>query len=128
MQSGDGARQFFEDLRSGMERRAWSEAKDTDELDSSGDSVMKKYYGDPWTFVFGVCDGIWLMKEDKSGDTWQESMDKFGYGTFGRGLRIGRRLAFYEPDQFDFKEPDSDDGFTFVETENDSDSQFTFVE
>ena len=117
------ARRLFDQLAYAMRTRANKvvEAKSEIEASENGPSIQKQYYGDTWSFIYGIQTGMNLMKEEKDicvkwenggpkkedngvkgDDSWQEHYDEYGYGAYGRGLKIGKRLAFYEDRDFTF--------------------------
>jgi hypothetical protein len=118
----DDARQFIYDLIGTMQTRSWEECQkpDTDiERGQNMSSEAKQLYGDTWTFLYGISSGMALMNSEHEkeidwdngeeidhgiagDDSWQEHYDQYGYGPYGRGLKIGKRLAFYEDRDFSF--------------------------
>lgn len=129
----DEARDFIRNMVHHMQRRAHSLSRERSSLDRhSDDSVQKQYYGEQWTLFYGIQVGLNLMRgaERKEWDgeksewvsngvstdeSWQEHYDEWGYGRYGRGLEIGKRLAFYEDRQFEFsdgEETESESNFT----------------
>lgn len=116
------ARRFIEDLVQTMQKRAWEEHnKEGSSIQRAEDlpSEAKQLYGDTWTFIYGISSGMALMNAEhekefdwengeeidhgiSGDDSWQEHYDQYGYGTYGRGLKIGKRLAFYEDRNFTF--------------------------
>lgn len=109
-------------------------AKKIEVPDEDDPSMQQQFYGDAWKLIYGIYMGMQEMKEGSSqifaeGGTewkiddheWQEHYDQYGYGPYGRGLEIGKKLAFYEDTDFDFTED--------VEQESEeSESDFTFTE
>lgn len=128
----DDARRLIQDLVQNMQRRSWDEHnKEGSDIVRGEDepSEAKQLYGDAWTFIYGISSGMTLMNQEHekefdwdageeidhgiSGDeSWQEHYDEYGYGVYGRGLKIGKRLAFYE-----------DRGFTFSADSNESQTE-----
>jgi len=133
------ARKFMEDLTIHMTNRAHHLAQDeaTDlEHKEEGESVQQQLYGDRWKLLYGIVQGIEHMKAGSElirdgGDwqnpemhweiddsEWQEHYDEYGYGKYGRGLKIGKRLAFYSDHDFSFsvetddKPPDTESAET----------------
>jgi hypothetical protein len=115
------AREFINDLVRFMHRRSIEivTGESLQEGESDGDSVQKEYYGDQWLLVYGIQSGIeemWLSNtptEDygiKGDSNWQEHYDEYGYGAYGDGLEIGKKLAFFEDRNFEFStsEPEFD--------------------
>lgn len=140
----DDARQLIVDLVFTMDRRTHNLIRDdssdicSKEEDESGQSPEKQKYGDSWTFLYGINYGMDLMKEEHkhevdwdagekvdkgiAGDeSWREHYDKYGYGVYGRGLEIGKRLAFYEDRDFTFSSGEGD-------CQSDSERDFTIKE
>lgn len=134
MNNGDHAKRFIKSLVRGMEIQAHSDNDDWDDPDTP--SSMKDRYGDTWRYIFGIHKGIGRMRVGKAVDYdfvndepihhgisdkhWRDHYDKYGYGPYGDGLKLGKRLAFYEEDtDFKFVEPEDDQSeeleFTFVE-------------
>ena len=128
----DEARRFIKDLVYHMERRVWNMNGGITTAED-GDSIQKQFYGDTWTFLYGISSGMNLMdwshtKEFDSknrevidhgisGDAaWREHYEQYGYGPYGEGLEIGKRLAFYE-----------DRDFTISEEVNESEHENKFV-
>lgn len=144
--SPDGARSLITDLVRYMENRAFhlanSEANhQLNDNRGSTPSAQKQYYGDSWRLLYGIHTGMSMMKGEKrvefsyeteeeidygiSGDdSWQEHYDEYGYGPYGRGLKIGKRLAFYEDRGFEFSsyedEDEEDSTFTIREYDDES--------
>lgn len=97
---------------------------------SDNESYQAAYYGDSWKCIYGIVEGVRLMYEGKSeeydwdqgakmdhgiqGDgSWQEHYDQYGYGAYGNGLEIGKRLAFYKDRDFTITEDVSHNNRTF---------------
>lgn len=138
------ARRFIHDICRGMETRAGWPYMHGDKTYPPVDepTPQKVHYGDAWTFFYGIRHGVSLMLGGKrvehdwdtgedidhgAGDReWSEHYEEFGYGAHGRGLKIGKRLAFYEDRDFEFHVPEETESeFTFT---NSSESKFTFTE
>lgn len=113
--SPDQARRLIRDLVWNMQEQAIQSRPCPKE---ESESIQKRVYGDAWTLLYGISIGISNMGDDKWKEynwdddevvdhginvdgSWQEHYDEFGYGTYGRGLEIGRQLAFYEGRDFD---------------------------
>jgi hypothetical protein len=133
----DEARDFIKDLSHIMRRRALDMAQneelDNFEYQEDGTSAQKHVYGERWTMIYGICVGMNKMLSEKetelkgqcrvtrgiSGDgSWQEHYDEWGYGTYGRGLEIGKQLAFFEDRAFTIS--DNPDTGTDEEESNES--------
>lgn len=142
----DEARHYIEDLTRSMEQRAWrlhqQQGEDCDlepPEDDSDPSLQKQLYGEAWTFLYGIAKGVDLMKQGSKreltkdgvggwqiddGD-WQEHYDQYGYGEYGKGLEIGKRLAFYEDNDFTFS---SGEGLDNGEAGSASENEFEFTD
>ncbi len=116
------ARRYIKDLVNYMKQRAWDEAQDEGTeivQQQDGPSAQKQMYGDTWTFIYGISSGMVLMNQEHEkefdwdtgdridhgiagDDSWQEHYDEYGYGAYGHGLKIGKRLAFYKGRNFSF--------------------------
>jgi len=138
MKDAEQARRFIQDVCRAMERSAHNYAVEHD-IDFPGKdepSLQKEMYGNTWKFFFGVSKGIDLMKhagrrtdydwetQEKidhgiDDDSWQEHYEKYGYGPYGSGLTLGKRLAVYNDTEFTFVEPESEDT---------SGSKFNFIQ
>ena len=145
--SPDQIREYVSDLVRSMRYEAHEKMRfgedgvvDPNYCESTDDSPMKQLYGDKWTFIFGIQSGMDAMKEGSEairesldGDPayikttvgwkvddskWQENYEEFGYGTYGKGMKLGKRLAFYEGKSFEFTEGSN--------KESEEDSKFTF--
>lgn len=122
--SPEEARSFIDDLTHTMSERAWRHVRSLDkqnvdhdyERTEDGPSLQKQMYGDKWTFLYGIGHGVKLMKEGSESvwsddrtlvswevddGKWQEHYDEYGYGEYGRGLEIGKKLAFYSDADFE---------------------------
>jgi len=130
------ARRFIEDLVQNMRQRAFDEYnKEGSDIERGQDkpSEAKQVYGDSWTFIYGISSGMALMNQEHekefdweegeqidhgiSGDeSWQEHYDQYGYGAYGRGLKVGKRLAFYEDRSFTFSSGEQPDSQSASET------------
>lgn len=85
-------------------------------IESSGDSPMKKMYGKKWPLLMGIDQAMDCIENGYRGrhptgdeqskyvedyilvyqlDEWEEKYDEFGDGEYGRGLKIGKLLFFY---------------------------------
>lgn len=120
------ARRFIQDLTIHMSKRAHALARDKgceevmyqriDEDGGDNSSPQKQLYGDTWRFLYGITEGIDHMRSGSQrqylpdeedvweidDSEWQEHYDEYGYGAYGRGLKIGKRFAFYSDTSFDF--------------------------
>jgi len=94
--------QFVADICNGMRRAAahFSDERRANFLED--DTIFYECYGDPWLFFYGINRATYFVVEVPDPDdssskydtsTWQKEMDENGYGSYGSGLRIGRRLA-----------------------------------
>lgn len=135
MEDPDSARRFVRDVTEGMERRMVEERSQGNvSWTKDDDTPMKRHYGRAWSYFFGIVTGIDLMQESRrvgldvgqaettdhglDDRSWQEHYDVYGYGSHGRGLEVGKRLAVYSGNDFTFVEPDETDDrpkFTFTE-------------
>lgn len=131
MKDGEQALVFIGSIVDGMSRRS-NQIVDHHDL-GEVESPQKRLYGEAWTFIFGIGNGINEMykgqetrydaeleefvDEGVSDYHWQKHYDEYGYGAYGRGLEIGKQLAFYSDDKFEFVEPEQDDekNFTFIQ-------------
>lgn len=124
----EDARNFITELVHCMRKRAWYKRRndsDSDiEMGEDKPSEGKQLYGQKWTLLYGISKGMTLMDREhekeydcdnaeqidhgiSGDDSWQEHYDEYGYGAYGRGLKIGKRLAFYEDRDFDFSSNES---------------------
>lgn len=130
------ARRFLEDLAQNMQKRGWDEYnKEDSDIERGQDkpSEAKQIYGDSWTLIYGITSGMRLMNQEhdkefdweegeeidygiSGDDSWQEHYDEYGYGAYGRGLKIGKRLAFYEDRSFSFSNGSQTDSTESSET------------
>jgi hypothetical protein len=131
--SPNDARRFIEDLVRAMQGRSWDEHEKEGtsiEIGTDKPSETKQLYGDVWTLLYGINSGMALMHQEHeeefdweagekidhgiSGDeSWQDHYDQYGYGAYGRGLKIGKRLAFYEDRDFTFSANSESSGTNF---------------
>ena len=137
MKNAKQAHRFIQDVCRAMERSAHNHAVEHD-IDFPGKnepSLQKEMYGNTWKFFFGVSKGIDLMEYARrtdydrgsgekidhgvSDDSWQEHYGKYGYGPYGGGLTLGKRLAVYNDTEFTFVEPESEDA---------NESKFNFIQ
>lgn len=125
------ARRFINTLAIYMERQAHYELETSthdwpnnvrDDNDNEK-SPSKEKYGDAWKLIYGIDQGMYYIDEgerlkssaeseyifEASEDEivydesqWEEHYEEFGYGPYGKGLKIGRRLYFYEGRDFEF--------------------------
>jgi hypothetical protein len=149
----DEARRFMETLTFHMRKRANDLAQRRgSSLEQSEDkcSVQQQYYGDKWKLLYGITKGVQAMKasservfeDDPDGwkdprerevhweisdSEWQEHYEEYGYGPYGRGLEIGKRLAFYSDHSFDFTAETGDDTPSTESQSTDEESGFTFT-
>lgn len=151
----DEARRFIQDLTMHMSRRAHSLANDEscemveaphrnpDSDEQQAPSPQKQLYGDAWRLLYGITQGMDYMKSGSErqyspgganlweidDSEWQEHYDEYGYGEYGRGLEIGKKLAFYEGHSFTFS-AETDDESPDAESQEmqSSDSEFTFTD
>jgi len=120
------ARRFINTLAIHMDRQAYREQGDDNGIqitEDDGKSPPKQKYGDAWKLIYGINQGLKHIDEGKSlkssaesdfifeasedeivydESQWEEHYNEFGYGPYGKGLKIGRRLYFYEGRDFDF--------------------------
>jgi hypothetical protein len=135
--SPDEARKFIKDLTNAMAARAYEESvgwRHVEQFESEETSMMKDMYGKKWSLLVGIKQGMKYVEKgyeeqriNRPGraeygedyevvyrlDKWEEHYDEFGYGEYGRGLKIGKRLFFYDGSNFEFTEPDTSPDFTF---------------
>jgi hypothetical protein len=85
-------------------------------IGSSGNSPMEEMYGEKWSLLMGINQAMDCIENGYRGrhptgdeqskyvedyilvyqlDKWEEHYDWFGGGEYGRGLKIGKRLFFY---------------------------------
>lgn len=140
------ARKFFKHINRGMRETLFynghSYPQAISEQINSDDHrpTVRDTFGDSGLFIFGVCKGMELIKTDStievdrrqagttkttvSNDRWQEHYEEYGSGAYGRGLVLGKRLAYFENRDFEFV--DNTERFEF--TEDTEENQFTFTE
>lgn len=140
------AETFINDLCRAMQDIAWRNSENPHRGASSDNdhSIQKDRYGDTWTYLYGVQSGFYKMKEGQEtgydfdnhekvemgidDSAWKEHYQKYGSGPYGRGLKVGKRVAVYTGKDFTFEEPEDDDPeFEFVDPDEDE-SKFTFLE
>jgi hypothetical protein len=136
--SPNDARQLISDLIKAMQERSWAEYnKEGSDITRTqdGPSEAKQVYDDRWTLIYGISTGMRLMRGEhekefdwergeeidhgiSGDDSWQDHYDQYGYGAYGRGLKIGKRLSFYEDRNFTFSTDDESEsqteGFTIT--------------
>ena len=119
----DQARRFISTLSQYMDRHAHYESETSIIEQPEEESPPKQKYGDAWRLIFGIKKGMDYLEDGRqlksSADVdfifeadedeivydegrWEDHYDEFGYGPYGKGLKIGRRLYFYEDREFEF--------------------------
>lgn len=100
---------FLRSMEWKMGDRAW---EDNESGWDDETSAAKEKYGDAWLLIHGITSGYQKMLDSRrivsdgdaglqtlvSDEKWQEHYDEYGYGTYGDGLEIGKRLFSYNPD------------------------------
>lgn len=136
MKEADSARQFISDVVFTMQQQSHNYFRENNIPfpNQEDDSMQKEVYGNAWVFLYGIQRGMDLMDHngrhteydfDKreeinhgiDDESWQEHYDEYGYGEYGRALKIGKRLSVYNGSDF-----------SFVKSEDSSESQFNFVQ
>jgi len=136
------ARRFINTLAIHMDRQSYREQGDDNRIQMTEDdekSPPKQKYGDAWKLIYGIDQGmdhidqgkqlkssatsdfIWEASDDEivyDESYWEEHYEEFGYGPYGKGLKIGKRLYFYEGIDFEFS----------VDTGEDNELSFEFTD
>jgi hypothetical protein len=136
------ARRFINTLSRHMDRHAYRKKGDDNRVhvtEPQDKSPPKEKYGDAWKLIYGIDQGmkhiekgerlkssadadfIFEASEDEivyDESQWEEHYEEFGYGPYGKGLKIGRRLYFYEGRDFEFsadKTEEDEPSFNFTD-------------
>jgi len=95
------------DLQWFMEIRA---AKCFDRRDAPDTPQPTRMYGDTYKFILGIQKGKTALHSNHSRSDdetkfgvsdWQDMYDEYGYGPFGEGMEVAKRIAFHSDRGFE---------------------------
>lgn len=115
------ARWFVRDVVMGIRERAGVKISE-EEQPAQYQSPEEEMFGRAWKFFFGVSNGMRLVERrvsriensDRahiSDRSWEDHYEEFGYGMYGVGLSVGKRLSYRRGRDFEFSDgsgPSSD--------------------